>query len=121
MIEDIFEKFLFELAFLRGFLREYKINWYNADPRKRYRHVKIYLHRIYRIAPIFDYRRAKINLGNLHKLLYMRNFWPHLTTQLAVVIYITDKKSGKTDHIHQKNIRVLCNCSAYAFHRTRNK
>ena len=113
--------FLFELKTFRKFLKNCKISWYTKDPKKRYRYVKLYMHKVHRLAPIFNYKRARINLENLHKLFYLKNFWPHLTTQLALVIFITDKKSNKGKEIHQKNIRALCNCSAYAFHRTRNK
>ncbi|GAH62568.1 unnamed protein product [marine sediment metagenome] len=46
-----------------------------------------------------------------------------MSTQIAIVIYITDKNDEsfpENEKILQKNIRTLCNSSAYAFHRTRN-
>jgi len=115
------EHFLFELKIFRKFLKNCKISWYTKDSKKRYRYVKLYVHKIHRLAPIFNYKRARINLENLHKLFNLKNFWPHLTTQLALVIFITEKMSNEGKEIQQKNIRALCNCSAYAFHRTRNK
>jgi len=43
-------------------------------------------------------------------------------TQIAVTIFIRDiLDKGKTQKIIQANIRTLCSCSAYTFHRTRNK
>ncbi len=43
-------------------------------------------------------------------------------TKIAIVIYVTDLKDPQVEKpIKQTNIRALCGCSAYAFHRTRNK
>ena len=120
-INDILSKFLYELQVFRDFLNKYKINWYNTDSRKCYRHIKICLHKMHRFAPVFNYKRARENLVTLHKLINLKNFLPHLTTQLALIIFITNKKNGSKLAIPQKNIRALCNCSAYAFHGTRNK
>ncbi|MFX1393520.1 MAG: hypothetical protein ACFFAH_08090 [Promethearchaeota archaeon] len=78
------------------------------------------LHKHYRIAPVFDYNRARANLKTLHKLCSIEAFWPQIPTQIATVIYITDYKSKNDEKLFQKNLRALCGCSAYAFHRTRN-
>ena len=121
IINYLLENFLTNLKYFRDLLRNCKIKWYKKDSKGRYRHIKIYIHKLHRLAPIFDYKRACTNLEKIHKLFGLKNFWPHLTTQLALVIFITDKKSKKTKEIQQNNLRALCNCSAYAFHRTRNK
>jgi hypothetical protein len=46
-------------------------------------------------------------------------------TQVAIVIFITDLLDTTANRILKKiiqtNLRALCCCSAYAFHRTRNK
>lgn len=84
------------------------------------RKVRIYLHKVHRIAPVFDYNRAKKNLGILQTFLSQNSFWPQISTQIAIVIYATDKNSNNDKKLLQKNIRTLCNCSAYAFHRTKN-
>jgi hypothetical protein len=120
IINHLLEKFLTNLKYFRDLLRNCKINWSKKDSKSRYRHIKIYIHKVHRLAPIFDYKRACINLEKIHKLFELKNFWPHLTTQLALVIFITDRKSTKAKEIQQNNLRALCNCSAYAFHRTRN-
>ena len=122
-VRKIIEKFLSDLTFLKIFLNNYTIKW-EHEPKKLNRKVKSQLHKIYRLAPMFDYRRARINLEILQTTLKRKLFWPQIDTQIAIVIYVTDKndkniKNGK--RILQKNLRALCNCSAYAFHRTRNK
>lgn len=43
-------------------------------------------------------------------------------TNIAIIVFVTDKN----DKIHSKriiqaNLRLLCDCSAYSFHRTHNK
>ena len=122
IVKGIVEKFLKNMMYFEKFLRscEFKSR---HKPHKRYRYVRIYLHKIHRIAPVFNYKRAKQYLKLLHKLLDIRQFWPQFTTQIAIVIYITDKidKSNQySKKLLQKNIRAICSCSAYAFHRTRN-
>ena len=63
----------------------------------------------------------KIYLIILYRLFDLKNFWPTLTAQLAILIYITASLDSKnTKKILQKNIRIICNCSTYAFHRKKN-
>ena len=58
----------------------------------------------------------------LEKKLTDMCFWPQFMTQLAIVIYVTDlNDSHFKKKIKQTNLRALSGCSAYAFHRTRNK
>ncbi|MFX1419596.1 MAG: hypothetical protein ACFE9N_11810 [Promethearchaeota archaeon] len=84
--------------------------------------IYILLRKIYRIAPVFNYKRAKENLKRLQKKLATLFFWPQIMTQLAIVIFVTDLlDKGKQSKFIQSNLRALCCCSAYAFHRTRNK
>jgi len=120
IINYLLENFLTNLKYFRDLLRNCKIKWYKKDSKGRYRHVKIYMHKLHRLAPIFDYKRACSNLETLHKLFSFEGYWPHLTTQLALVLYITDAKSDAEPRLQQNNIRLICNCSAYAFHRARN-
>ncbi|MHA1437354.1 MAG: hypothetical protein ACTSPD_07225 [Promethearchaeota archaeon] len=118
-IKEIVHSFLKRLSYFYKFLKLYKFKWpHNLE--KLYIKSKIFLFRVYRLAPVFSYKRAKINLKILQSALSKRNFWPSIHTQLAIIIYITDKKGQYNKKIIQKNIRALCNCSAYAFHRTRN-
>jgi len=122
-VEGIVIKFLRNLIYFEKFLRTCKFTSRHSA-KGRYRFVRLCLHKIHRIAPVFDYERAKQNLEILHAHLDALSFWPQFTTQIAVVIYVTDKndKHNKyTKKLLQKNIRVLCSCSAYAFHRTRKK
>ena len=89
-----------------------------------YEKLKIYLKRLYATAPIFDYKRAKKNIDILHYLLSKKYYWPHITTQLALLIFVTDRNDvnvQKQAYILQKNLRMLCTCSAYAFHSARNR
>ncbi|MHA1391817.1 MAG: hypothetical protein ACTSQT_06200, partial [Promethearchaeota archaeon] len=76
------------------------------------------------IAPVFDYSRAIANLEILHKLLKKKFFWIRITTQLALIIFVTDRNDptiAKNEYILQKNLRTFCACSAYAFHMARKK
>ena len=122
-LREFVEKFLRKVIDFQKFLRTCKFTSRHS-PKGRYRFVRLYLHKLYRIAPVFDYERAKQNLEILHTHLDTRQFWPQFTTQIAVVIYVTDKNDKNRKYpkkLLQKNIRVLCSCSAYAFHRTRKK
>ena len=84
--------------------------------------MSIYLHKFRRFAPVFDYHRAKQNARILQAKLHQICFWPQFMTQIAIVIYVTDLNNPQSEKkIKQTNIRALCGCSAYAFHRTRNK
>lgn len=120
IIKDTIDKFLINLKNFKSFLKSCKIR---HDPKNLNRKIRIYLHKIHRIAPVFNYNRARKNLEILQSLLAKKNFWPTRSTQIAIVIYITDKNDEnypENKKILQKNIRTLCNSSAYAFHRTRN-
>jgi hypothetical protein len=111
------EMLFYNMKTMRNFLSTYKIK---HNPKKINQKARIYLHKVYRIAPVFDYNRAKKNLRILQSFLQYNSFWPHITTQIALIIYATDKKGKDHKKILQKNIRALCNCSAYAFHRSKN-
>ncbi|TFG08620.1 MAG: hypothetical protein EU539_01780 [Promethearchaeota archaeon] len=118
---NIIQKFLNDLKILKRFFGYCKLK---HDPTNLSKMVNFYLHKIHRIAPVFNFKRAKINLKSLYLLFSKKNFWPQISTQLAIIIYITDKLDknfSKNEKLMQKNIRLLCNCSAYAFHRTRKK
>ncbi|MFX1259974.1 MAG: hypothetical protein ACFFAN_19165 [Promethearchaeota archaeon] len=120
IVSTTIKKFLMDLVWFQEFLKKCKIS---HNPKNLGNKVRAYLHKIYRFAPIFDYKRARRNLEILHRVLSQLNFWPQITTQLALLIYITDKNDKNklnNKKILQKNLRALCSCSAYAFHRTRN-
>ncbi|MFX1375172.1 MAG: hypothetical protein ACFFA0_05115 [Promethearchaeota archaeon] len=112
-------RFLVNLVYFRRFLRSYKFTYsYTKSLRK----LIIYLHKLHRLAPVFDYRRARENARILKNILEKYNFLPQFATQLAVVLFATDINDQMVEkNIIQANLRLLCNCSAYAFHRTRNK
>jgi hypothetical protein len=122
LVIDIMNKFLKEVKAFSEVLRSGHITW--IPERKRlYRKVRVYLHKTYKIAPVFDYNRARKNLELLHMLLTRNYFWPQITTQLALVIFVTDRNDTSLvndQFILQKNLRAVCSCSAYAFHRARN-
>lgn len=118
----IINTFFTNVRNLRQFFALKPISWeYNRI--KLTKKVRIYLHKIHRIAPVFSYKRATQNLNNLHLLLAQKNHWPHITTQMALVLFITDRNDegvNKNRFIMQKNLRAFCSCSAYAFHHARN-
>lgn len=119
LIHSVISKFLVNLVYFRKFLRSYSFTYgYTRSLRK----LQIYLHKLHRFAPIFDYPRAKENARILKNNLDRKCFLPHFTTQLAVVLFVTDLNDNEREkRIIQTNLRIFCNCSAYAFHRTRNK
>lgn len=99
------------------------ISWGVAE-KSKLRQARFHLRKAHKIAPVFDYSRAIANLEILHKLLKKSFYWPHITTQLALTIFVTDRNDStitKNEYILQKNLRAFCACSAYAFHDARNK
>ncbi|KKK77087.1 hypothetical protein LCGC14_2857120, partial [marine sediment metagenome] len=81
-----------------------------------------FLNKVHKLAPVFDFKRAKENARILKIKLQEMCFFPHFTTQIAIVVFVTDlNDKAHKKRIVQANLRLLCNCSAYSFHRTRNK
>ncbi|MFW9973567.1 MAG: hypothetical protein ACFFDF_25530 [Candidatus Odinarchaeota archaeon] len=114
--------FLIDLIHIKKFFKD---NERLISSKHHDRKVRIYLHKFHRLAPIFDYKRARENAKRLQVKLNFLCFRPQIMTQIAIVIFITDlldsRPSRKVNKIIQGNLRALCSCSAYAFHRTRNK
>ena len=99
------------------------VSWGSGE-KSALRQAKFYLRKVHKIAPVFDYSRAIANLETLHKILKKNFFWVHITTQLALTIFVTDRNDTsitKNEYILQKNLRAFCACSAYAFHMARKK
>ena len=119
-VRRILDKFLYDLTHFKEFLRSGMLTYSISDQARK---VKIYLHKVHHLAPVFDYRRARENARRLKLKLDQLLFWPQVMTQIAVVIFITDylDKKWNDNKLLQTNLRALCDCSAYAFHRTRNK
>jgi hypothetical protein len=119
VVDSVVGKFLVELKHIREF---FKSNSVSYSPFSHLRKMSIYLHKFWRLAPVFDFRRAKQNARILEAKLSHICFWPQLMTQVAIVIFVTDLNDPQFEmKIKQTNIRALCDCSAYTFHRTRNK
>ncbi len=107
---------------LLRFKRFIKKNPQILNSKKQNQKLRLYLHKFYRIAPVFDYKRARENARILKIKLDHLFFWPQVMTQICVIIFITDiLDKNNTQKMIQANLRTLCSCSAYAFHRTRNK
>ncbi len=119
-VRKILDRFLYDLTHFKEFLRSGLLTYSISDQARK---VRIYLHKVYRLAPVFDYKRARENARRLKSKLDQIFFWPQVMTQIAVVIFITDylDKRWNDNKLLQTNLRALCDCSAYAFHRTRNK
>ena len=116
VINKFVNDFFWQLKHFKRFLHNCKIKYASGTKK-----ALIYLHKIHKLAPVFDYRRAKANLRTLYRLCSRENFWPSISTQLAIVIYITDKlDKNRQKRLMQKNIRTICDCSAYAFHEAKN-
>ena len=123
LVLKVMEEFLERVTYFKQFLESGLIAW-APGKQQLYRKVRVYLHKAFKVAPVFDYNRAKKNLELLHVLLGRKFFWPHVPTQLALVIFVTDRNDpnlANKNYILQKNLRALCSCSAYSFHMARNK
>ena len=119
LIHKALSKFLIDLVRFKSYLKKSTIT---HNLKSRSRKVQIYLHKVYRLAPVFNYKRARQNMNILKLKLEKLFFWPHVMTQVAIIIFATDLHDKYiSKHIIQSNLRTLCSCSAYAFHRTRNK
>jgi hypothetical protein len=119
LVHKFISKFLIRLLKMRKFIQ---INPGVLHTEDREKLINLFLKRYHRLAPIFDYQRAKINASILKKKLKILCFWPQLMTQLAIIVFITDHlDKNQKEKLKQADIRALFNCSAYAFHRTRNK
>ncbi|MHA2289328.1 MAG: hypothetical protein ACXABG_11140 [Promethearchaeota archaeon] len=119
----VLNNFFRELNTFHDFLSTRYENW---RPGKSHiiEKLNLYLENLHITAPVFNYERAKKNIDVLYYLLSKSFYWPHITTQLALLIFVTDRNdpdvNGKA-YILQKNLRMLCCCSAYAFHCARNR
>ncbi|UCC19017.1 MAG: hypothetical protein JSV62_13055 [Promethearchaeota archaeon] len=117
LVHKFISRFLVELINFKRLL--------NHHPEILHSHsytIYILLRKLHRMAPIFNFKRAKENVKRLHQKLATLYFWPQVMTQLAIVIFVTDLlDKSKPSKFIQSNLRALCCCSAYAFHRTRNK
>lgn len=121
IVNKVVRGFLINVLLFRDHMSAYKFSW-SHGVKVQLSKVCVYLERLYNMAPVFDFTRAKKNLEILYKLLELNCYWPCLTTQLALVIFVTDRNdSQNSEFITQKNLRAICANSAYAFHRARNK
>ena len=119
IVDAVVSKFLVDLKHSREFFKTISVSY---TPFSHLRKMNIYLHKFSRFAPVFDFHRAKQNAHILQVKLTQICFWPQFMTQIAIVIFVTDLNDPRSEKkIKQTNIRALCGCSAYAFHRTRNK
>lgn len=119
IVDSVVSKFLIDLEHIREFFKNNSVSY---SPFSHLRKMYIYLHKFSRFAPVFEFRRAKQNARILETKLSYLCFWPKFMTQIAIVIYVTDLNDPQFEkRIKQTNLRALCGCSAYAFHRTRNK
>lgn len=120
--DQVINEFLLNTICFKRLLNCASLSW-NHNIAKLRRKLKVYLHKAYRIAPIFNYKRAVKNSETLIKLMQKRFHFPRFTTQLALIIFVTDANNKNKlfdTPLLQKNLRALCDCSAYAFHRARN-
>jgi len=116
-VKGIVNQALKEIVLTHNFLKTCHL-LSSTDPAK----ARIYLHKCYRIAPIFDYRRARENLIQLQEFFRLEGYIQKISTQITFAIYITDKNNTSTHRkIKQNNLRRLTSCSAFAFHRLINR
>ena len=122
-IINVISLFLREVSGFHQLLNSEFVTW-SPGKSHLFRKVRFSLRKVHKVAPVFDYPRALRNLELLHILLARKNFWPHISTQLALVVFVTDRNDltyPDNNYILQKNLRAFCSCSAYAFHMVRNR
>jgi len=122
VLNTVFE-FITEATQFSHNIRLGLVSWGSGE-KSVLRQAKFYLRKVHRIAPVFNYSRAIANLEILHKILKRNFIWLRITTQLALIIFVTDRNDptiAKNEYILQKNLRAFCACSAYAFHMARKK
>ncbi|KKM77166.1 hypothetical protein LCGC14_1372810 [marine sediment metagenome] len=120
LIHKFISKFLVDLVHFKMFLKHNSTVLFSRDQARKV--IRIFLHKVYHLGPVFNYNRAKQNAEILRIKLDRLCFQPQIMTQIAVVVFITDfLDESKAQKAIQSNVRALCSCSAYAFHRTRNK
>ena len=121
--EGIINQCLLNIFYFKRALNCVRFIW-NNDMEKLKRRLRVYLYKAYRIAPVFDYKRARTNSEILITLMNRSCYFPRFTTQLALLIFVTDMNNQHkifNTPILQRNLRAFCDCSAFAFHRARNK
>jgi len=121
LVARIIRGFLINTILFRDHMNSYALSW-GHKLEVKIEKVSNYLDRLFNLVPVFDLGRAKKNLVILYRLLELNCYWPCLTTQLALVLFVTDRNDMRNSgFIIQKNLRAICASSAYAFHRARNK
>ena len=119
IIYPIVKGFLIELVYFKRFLRKQTFSY---SETAKLDELITFLNKVHKLAPVFDFKRARENARILKIKLQEMCFFPHFTTQIAIVVFVTDlNDKAHKKRIVQANLRLLCNCSAYSFHRTRNK
>ncbi len=81
IVDSVVSKFLSELKYAREFFKSIPISY---TPFSHLRKIKIYLHKLRRLAPVFDFQRAKQNAQILEKKLNLLCFWPQFMTQIEI-------------------------------------
>ncbi len=120
LIHKFISKFLVDLVRFRKFLKHDSTVLFSKKQIQKV--VKMFLHKVYHLAPVFNYNRARQNAEILRKKLDRLCFQPQIMTQIAIIVFITDfLDKTKAQKAIQSNVRALCSSSAYAYHRTRNK
>ena len=119
-VKQVVRRYLFDVENYKKFVQNSKFKWpYELD--QSWKKASIYLRKMHRIAPVFDYERARINLRTLQQALYKKRFWPRLSTQLSVTIRVTDMlDKNYEEKLVQSYVRYMCKSSAFAYHKTKN-
>lgn len=110
------------LAQMNNYHRLEQPKW-QPDRAQRVRNIAKLLQKINTFAPVYDLNRSLVNADILQEVLSACNLYLQLSTQISLIIFITDLKSQMQDDIKpliQKNIQEITQCSPYAFHRSRN-
>ena len=83
LVHKFVSEFLVNLLRLKQFIHT---NPSILNSKVQERKVHLFLYKLYRLAPIFDYKRARENAKRLKIKLDQLFFWPQVMTQIAVII-----------------------------------
>ncbi|KKL93004.1 hypothetical protein LCGC14_1879060, partial [marine sediment metagenome] len=84
IIYPIIKGFLIELVYFKRFLRKHTFSF---DETAKLDKLITFLNKVHKLAPVFDFKRARENARILKIKLQEMCFFPHFTTQIAIVVF----------------------------------
>ena len=73
VVKPVVRRYLLDVENYRRFVQNSGFKW-PFELYQSWKKARIYLRKVHRIAPVFDYERARINLRTLQQALYKKRF-----------------------------------------------